>query len=106
MIEITPGGLFLIIACVAFVIFWTIYKKVKPKNQSVIIENTAPFAIMNSQEITKIKENEKEIEEEIITEEEDESELIAVISAAVAAALKKPVSGFRVVAFKKRGGWQ
>ena len=39
-------------------------------------------------------------------DEEDENELIAVITAAVAAVLQKPVSGFRVVSFKKRSGWK
>ena len=37
--------------------------------------------------------------------DEDNEELIAVISAAISAFLKKPVSGFRVVSFKKRGSW-
>ena len=98
-IEITAGGVFLIIALAAFIIGWIIYKKVKPKNQgaankNIIIENTAPFAIPVSQTENKTEEK------------NDEEELIAVISAAVAAMLNKPVSGFRVVAFKKRGNWQ
>ena len=37
---------------------------------------------------------------------ENEEELIAVIAAAISAFLKKPVSGFRVVSFKKRGNWK
>jgi len=36
----------------------------------------------------------------------NETELIAVITASVAAILEKPVSGFRVVAFKQRTGWK
>ena len=35
----------------------------------------------------------------------EDEELIAVISAAIAAFLQKPVSGFRVVSFKQRGNW-
>ena len=37
---------------------------------------------------------------------EDEEELIAVITAAVAMSVQKPVSGFRVVSFKQRNGWK
>ena len=52
----------------------------------------------------------KEIPDEIIipanADEENEEELIAVIAAAISAFLKKPVSGFRVVSFKKRGNWK
>jgi len=40
------------------------------------------------------------------SEDENEEEIIAVISAAISAFLKKPVSGFRVVSFKKRGNWK
>ena len=59
----------------------------------------------------KKKEKEKEKEEiEIANQfeeiEEDENELIAVISAAVSMILNKPVSGFKVVSFKKRGNWK
>ena len=39
-------------------------------------------------------------------EDEEEEEAIAVITAAVSAALEKPVSGFRVVSFKKRNEWK
>ena len=35
-----------------------------------------------------------------------EEELVAIIAAAIAAALKKPLSGFRVVSFKKRAVWK
>ena len=55
--------------------------------------------------------NKKEFDEIIKSEvpeaaNENEEELIAVITAAIAAALTKPVSGFRVVSFKKRGNWK
>ena len=55
--------------------------------------------------------NKKITEENIVSVnanavEENEEELIAVITAAVAAFLKKPASGFRVVSFKKRTGWK
>ncbi|MCL2157770.1 MAG: OadG family protein [Oscillospiraceae bacterium] len=53
-------------------------------------------------EIT-INENIENIE---AVNESEEDELVAVISAAVAAALEKPVSGFRVVSFKKRNDWK
>jgi len=39
-------------------------------------------------------------------DEENEEKLIAVISAAIAMILKKPVSGFKVVSFKKRNNWK
>ena len=87
-IEITAGGVVLIIIFAAVIIGWIIYKIAKPKNKEIEEETiTAPV-------------------ENIVYQTEDEEELIAVISAAVAAVLKKPVSGFRVVAFKKRGNWQ
>ena len=38
-------------------------------------------------------------------DEEDEEELIAVITAAIAASLRKPMLDFRVVSFRKRGDW-
>ena len=38
--------------------------------------------------------------------EETKEELIAVITAAVAMSMQKPVSGFRVVFFKQRNGWK
>ena len=52
--------------------------------------------------------NKEQIENEEPVEiiQEDEEELIAVISAAIAMLLKKPVSGFRVVSFKKRSNWK
>ena len=37
---------------------------------------------------------------------DDDDEIIAVITAAIAAILQKPASGFRVVSFKKRGNWK
>jgi len=84
--EVTTGGLVLIIIFAALIIGWAIYKIVKPKN--------------NEPETIKT-------EDYIQTEEKnDEEELIAVISAAIAAVLKKPTSEFRVVAFKKRNNWQ
>ena len=52
-----------------------------------------------------IEEKEEKIEESG-ENEEDEEELVAVISAAVASVLEKPVSGFRVVSFKKRNDWK
>jgi len=52
------------------------------------------------------KSDEIERKEDINESGEDEEELIAVITAAVSAFLSKPVSGFRVVSFKKRDGWK
>ena len=49
---------------------------------------------------------EPEVIDNLNENEEDEEELIAVITAAVSAILKKPVSGFKVVSFKKREGWK
>jgi len=86
--EITAGGVALIIIFAAIIIGWVIYKIVKPKNNEP--ENEA----MTTSDIIQTE-----------TQNDDE-ELIAVISAAIAAVLKKPVSRFRVVAFKKRGNWQ
>ena len=40
------------------------------------------------------------------TAETEEAEIIAVITAAVASVLDKPLSGFRVVSFKKRSEWK
>jgi len=37
---------------------------------------------------------------------DDDDEIIAVITAAIAAVLQKPTSGFKVVSFKKRGNWK
>jgi len=53
-----------------------------------------------------IEEHDEIIESEgFNADEENEEELIAVISAAVSVFLKEPVSGFKVVSFKKRGSW-
>ena len=60
------------------------------------------FGKKNKDKAVEIKENEVVIK----TVEEDEEELIAVITAAVAMVLMKPVSGFRVVSFKQRTGWK
>lgn len=46
--------------------------------------------------------NEEASQENSVSENE---ELIAVIMAAIAASMQKPVSGFRVVSFKERGRW-
>jgi hypothetical protein len=45
-------------------------------------------------------------DEKIDAENENEGELIAVIAAAVASFLQKPISGFRVVSFKERSRWK
>ena len=53
----------------------------------------------------KYREEPDEINEIMVFDNTDKEEIIAVISAAISAFLKKPVSGFRVVSFKKRGNW-
>jgi len=63
------------------------------------------FGKKNKKETKPIEINQEEATLAEIVEEEDEEELIAVIAAAVACVLKKPVSGFRVVSFKKRPRW-
>jgi len=71
------------------------------RNRKKITKTTKP------EEITEIKTIAGAIiPAESNEEEEDDEELIAVITAAVAAILEKPVSGFRVVSFKKRPGWK
>lgn len=55
---------------------------------------------------SKIAEKISKPENTVYEAEENEDEIIAVISAAISAFLKKPVSGFRVVSFKKRGNWK
>ena len=73
------------------------YNDVKENAENIeIIENQAIFETAAGEELAELEEFE---------EFEDEEELIAVITAAVSTALKKPVSGFRVVSFKKRSGW-
>jgi len=60
----------------------------------------------NKKENDDITKTEIEVTDNINESEEDDEELIAVIAAAVSAVLRKPVSGFRVVSFKKREGWK
>ncbi|MCL1859740.1 MAG: OadG family protein [Oscillospiraceae bacterium] len=73
-----------------------INKSDKSKKSDVIVGDGVPDVPI------KIEQNENEI----IEAEENEEELIAVITAAVASVLDKPVSGFRVVSFKQRTGWK
>ena len=55
----------------------------------------------------QIPQNETKAEDPVSenTEEESEEEMVAAITAAISAVLEKPLSGFRVVSFKKRNNW-
>jgi sodium pump decarboxylase gamma subunit len=92
--DITWGGLFLIIVLGILIIIWAISRLVNSSHRKNITEEKS--------ETTVIPETGTDIN----INEEDEEELIAVITAAVAAILKKPVSGFRVVSFKKKNNWR
>ena len=84
-------------------VFGFIAKKIMRENKNkfneekpgeIITQNTAPVIINPSDA------------GEAVEQEEGEDELIAVIAAAVSSVLKKPVSDFRVVSFKKRSNWR
>lgn len=104
--KISDGGFFLILIFVGIILIWLGFKifsqsnkkteNNNTENQNKISENPPPIEVMVSQ----IENTENSVTEQ------DEEELIAVISAAVAAVLNKPVSGFRVVSFKQRNGWR
>lgn len=102
----TWGGLFLIILLGIIIIIWAISKLIESPNKKNISSNTNEITVIPETGSNTNADRDYEDYYEYDGYDEDEEELIAVITAAISAVLKKPVSGFRVVSFKKRGNWR
>ena len=92
----------LILLWIILEIFGYISKKITNKSDKSIKSDVTVGDGVPDVPYLQNKNNENNEE----TENLEDEEVIAVITAAIAMSVQKPVSGFRVVSFKQRNGWK
>jgi sodium pump decarboxylase gamma subunit len=97
-VEVMLAGMAIVFS--VLILLWGILELFGYVSKKITEKAKKPATLQQNEKTAEI------ISESANKKDEDENEIIAAITAAVSCVMDKPVSGFKVVSFKKRNDWK